>query len=131
MATCWTPLRTLFSRSIKPEHSDTVALNSNMSEVTPPSSILDLILRSLLKHQSQVHTHHNVPCEPFQSDDKSIWLMDDDNDKPPAYDRLSGEKRSPWLGEDIKRTIDECIDGLNPALRDLSLKIHGTHFCLE
>jgi hypothetical protein len=58
-------------------------------------------------------------------------LIDDDSDKPPAYHRLSGEKRSPWLGEDIKQTIDGCIDELSPALRELSLKIHGTHFWLE
>jgi hypothetical protein len=135
MATCWTPLRTLFSS--KPEHRDRVSLNGNMSkadqfdEVTAPVSIINLILRSLSKHQSQAHAHHNVPCEPFQSDEKSIWLIDDDNDKPPAYHMLSGEKSSPWLGEDIKRTIDECIDDLDPALRELSLKIHGTHFWLE
>lgn len=137
MATCWTPLRTLFSRTTKPEHSDTVPLNGNMSkadqfnEVTAPSLVLNLIRHSLSKHQGQVHAHHNVPCEPFQSDEKSIWLIDDDNDKPPAYHRLSGENKSPWLGEDIKRTIDECIDELDPALRELSLKIHGTHFWLE
>ncbi|CAG7847005.1 Peptidase M20 domain-containing protein 2 AltName: Full=Aminoacylase-1-like protein 2 [Serendipita indica DSM 11827] len=74
--------------------------------------------------------HNMVPCYHTETvaQQEPLWLLDDarKDDKPPPYLLATHEKgfKRPWLDEKIIATINERIEELDPALRELSLKIH-------
>jgi hypothetical protein len=47
--------------------------------------------------------------------------------RPPSY---SAKEPCSGSDNDASVTIERTLDGLNPNLRDLSLKIHGTYFAV-
>lgn len=70
---------------------------------------------------------HAIPCEPVHLAGQELWEFHESDDLP-MYQETGvpiEKKASPWLSEEIIKSIDNRIDELSPWLRELSLKIHG------